>query len=78
MFGDFNINAQDQEQTSTLQQMLQDYQQLVQEPTQLEGGILDHVYVRKSFLKDFKVDCFMKCAYFSDHDAIKVKLSLKT
>ena len=37
MLGDFNINAQDQEQTSTLQQMLQDYQQLVQEPTHLGG-----------------------------------------
>ena len=75
LLGDFNINAQDQEETSTLLQMLQNYQQIVQEPTHLGGAILDHVYVRKDFVKDFKLECFVKCVYFSDHDAIKFKLS---
>ena len=72
--GDFNINAQNQEETGTLLQMLQNYQQIVQEPTHLGGAILDRVYVRKDFVKDFKLECFVKCVYFSDHDAIKFKL----
>ena len=74
VLGDFNINAQDQERTSTLLQMLQNYQQIVQEPTHLGRAILDHVYVRKDFVKDFKLECFVKYVYFSDHDAIKFKL----
>ena len=77
ILGDFNINAQDQDQSNTLQQALQDYQQIVKEPTHLGGGVLDHIYVRKSFLNDFKMDSVMKCVYFSDHDTIKIKISSK-
>ena len=76
ILGDFNIYAQDQEQTRTLLQILQNYQQIVQEPTHLGGAILDHIYVRKSFLKDFKLECFVKCVYFSDHDAVQFNLTL--
>ena len=79
IMGDFNVNAQDQESNQALyNRMLQHYQQIVKEPTHLGGGSLDHVYVRKSFLKGFKVDRVVKYVDFSDHDAIKVKLSLKT
>ena len=77
ILGDFNINAQDQNLSSNLQQLLQNYQQLVEEPTHLGGDILDHIYVNKTLFNKFKVDCFLKCVYFSDHDAIKVKFSLK-
>ena len=56
-------------------QILENYQQIVQEPTHLGGAILDHAYIRKDFVKDFKLGCFVKCIYFSDHDAVQFKLS---
>ena len=41
VLGDFNINAQNQ--PNQLLQIFSDYKQIVTEPTQLSGAILDHV-----------------------------------
>ena len=43
----------------------------------LSGSILDHVYVKKSFLEDYKVEIVVLNTYFSDHDAVRVKVSNK-
>ena len=75
ILGDFNINAQDPAQDNLLQ-IFQNYQQIVQEPTHLGGATLDHIYLRKNFVKDFNLTYFVKCVYFSDHDAIQFKLIL--
>ena len=59
VLGDFNINAQDRDQSNTLLQIFQDYQQILQDPTHLGGANLDHIYIRKSFLEILNVDCFV-------------------
>ena len=75
VLGDFNLNAQDQAQTNTLSQILLNYRQLVKEPTHLAGATLDHVYIRKNYIEKFNLKDFVKCIYFSDHDAIQITLA---
>ena len=52
------------------------YEQLVTEPTQIDGKMLDQIYVNKngSYIKT----CFVKHIHFSDHDATICKLENKT
>ena len=45
-------------------------------PTHLNGGLLDHVYLLKSFPR-MNVNSFVKNVYFSDHDAVKLKILAK-
>ena len=72
--GDFNIDACSE---SGLPQILSEYVQLVEFPTHIRGSTLDHVYVKKSFLEDYKVEIVVLNTYFSDHDAVRVKISKK-
>ena len=64
--GDFNINAQDS--SNSVSQVLENYQQLVQEPTHIAGAILDHVYVRNDIIGQFNIRSFVNCLHFSDHE----------
>ena len=75
LMGDFNLTYYEKKQL--LNQALSDYTMIVSQPTHIDGGLLDHVYVRKDFLNDFDVTCLVKCVFFSDHDALKVKLIRK-
>ena len=75
VLGDFNINAQNQ--LNHLLQIFSIYKQIVTEPTQLSGAILDHVYLRNDLSDNFDIQTFVKCIYFSDHDAVQLKLELK-
>ena len=72
--GDFNIDACSK---SRLPQMLSEYAQLVEFPTHIAGSTLDHVYVKKSFLENYKVEIVVLNTYFSDHDAVRVKIAKK-
>ena len=74
VLGDFNINAQNQ--PNQLLQIFSDYKQIVTKPTQLSGAILDHVYLKNDFSEKFDIQTFVKCIYFSDHDAVQLKLEL--
>ena len=78
VLGDFNINAQDEAQATTLSNVCLNYRQLVNTPTHLAGATLDHVYIRNSFVESFYVQEFVKCVYFSDHDAIQFTLAPRT
>ena len=49
--GDFNINALDDETFQPLKNILNSYEMVVREPTHLDGGLLDNVYIRKMFLR---------------------------
>ena len=71
---DFNIDAC---RKSRLPQILSEYVQLVEFPTHIAGSTLDHVYAKKSFLKDYIVEIVVLTTYFSDHDAASVKISKK-
>ena len=59
--GDFNIDACSK---SRLPQILSEYAQLVEFPTHIAGSTLDHVYVKKSFLEDYKVEIVVLNTYF--------------
>ena len=51
------------------------YQNMVEFPTHIPGSTLDHVYVKKSFLEGYEVETVVLNTYFSDHDAVRVKIS---
>ena len=72
--GDFNIDAYSK---SRLSQILSEYVQLVEFPIQIAGSIVDHVYVKKSFWEGYEVEIVVLNTYFSDHDAVRVKISKK-
>ena len=46
---------------------------MVKEPIHLDGGLLGHVYLFKSFPR-MSVNLFVKNIYFSDHDAVKLQI----
>ena len=48
------------------------YRSLISLPTQISGGMLDHVYMRENF--DYDVESIIKHLYFSDHDATLVQI----
>ena len=50
---------------------------IVLEPTHLDGPVLDHVHLIKSFLGNKKVHCSVKNLYFLDHDAVRFKIEYK-
>ena len=58
-----------------LQNHLQDYQQIVDGPTHVDGGLIDHVYIRKSLLEKFSTESARVCINLSDHDAVTIRLS---
>ena len=76
ILGDFNIDAFTNRNTE-LQEILNHYKLLVNEPTHLSGSLLDHIYIRKDVLELVpSIECIVKCIFFSDHDAIKFSLEL--
>ena len=75
--GDFNIDALDPE-NAYLNEVLSSYEMVVNEPTHLAGGLLDHVYLKNSFTDKKEVKCFVKDVYFSDHDGVCFTISNNT
>uniref|UniRef100_A0A7M5V9S6 ATP-dependent DNA helicase n=2 Tax=Clytia hemisphaerica TaxID=252671 RepID=A0A7M5V9S6_9CNID len=69
ILGDFNIDALDAA-NEDLADVLSSYKLIVNEPTHLAGGLLDHVYLKKTYLDKKEVQCFVKDIYFSDHDGV--------
>ena len=47
LLGDFNIDAFDGDAYTRLDEVLSSYRLMVKEPTHLDGGLLDHVYLLK-------------------------------
>ena len=74
ILGDFNVNAFSE--NNYIDEFLSDYELVVNEPTHISGSLIDHVYVWKEILDVVDVSVFVKNVYFSDHDAIKIKLKL--
>ena len=73
LLGDFNIDAFDRDAYTRLDEVLSSYRLIVKELTRLHGGLLDHVYLLKSF-SSMNVNSFVKNIYFSDHDAVKLQI----
>ena len=69
IMGDFNLKPNEQ-----LDQVLSEYKQLVTESTHIGGSILDHIYVKKSFLSKYNVCMFIESVFFTDHEAVSVRI----
>ena len=52
---DFNVDALDHEANQRLWGTLESHDLVVSGPTHLDGGLLDHVYLLKSFMGGKKV-----------------------
>ena len=72
LLGDFNFDAL--ECTAPLYKWLKEskFHQLVKEPTHIDGGALDQVYVSSSIFNMTKYQ--IHALYFSDHDAVCVTM----
>ena len=55
-----------------LQQRLENYKLLVFELTHMDGGLLDYVYIARSFSTDKVSATVTKNVYFSDHDTVRL------
>ena len=77
--GDFNI-CLDKEPTNLLTKFLQDqgFRQLVEDPTHVAGGRIDHIYLRdpENLLSSF--DLHHYSPFYSDHDGLCLTLTLST
>ena len=63
--GDFNEDGFNMPQNASSK--LNNYNQVVNFPTQIDGRMLDQVYIRKNV--NFCTSCIIKHIYFSDHNA---------
>ena len=58
-------------------EVLVDYNLMVSGATHLDGALLDHIYVLKSFCRKKIVDSIIRNIYFTDHDAVKLRIRSK-
>lgn len=47
------------------------YEKVVRESGHLNGGLLDHMYIYKMFLRKKRVNAIVKNVYSTVHDAVK-------
>ena len=73
--GDFNIYAF--EGVRALKEVFSNYNLKVSEPANLDGALLDPVYIKKSSENDRHVTSSVNNVYFSDHDPVKVQTGFK-
>lgn len=82
ILGDFNIDTLTTScNVTTLQHLLSSnmngYRQSINEPTHIDGGLLDHVYNKENMFHLFDIDKMKICMNISDHDAVKINIILK-
>ena len=78
IMGDFNINFLDTTAFAPLIDTLHLYEQIVTEPTHLDGGLIDHVHIRKNLLINIDISTMVCNVYFTDHDSVKFSLTYKS
>ena len=77
--GDFNINAShDPLHPIVLNLQELDYELIVDSPTHIRGGLIDHVYFLKTFKSTITYSVCLKSVYYSDHDAISLHFQDKS
>ena len=65
ILGDFNINVLGKP-VATLSSALTNFIQIVKEPTDLSGSLIDHVYIRQHLLGNVNADVQNSDVYFSE------------
>ena len=71
--GDFNINIMNSPNNYLTKELnKKGFAQIVKNPTHIEGGLIDHIYVRQGRKKMFSwvLEHFIK--YYSDHDGLGI------
>ena len=75
VLGDFNINEFEGVRAS--KEVFSKFNLKVSKPTHLDGALLDHVNIKKTFENDKHVTSIVNNVYFSDHDSVKVQIRFK-
>ena len=77
--GDFNLCYNNNPTNTLTAQLLQDgFKQLVDDATQIQGGLIDHLYWRDCPEAKFEVPVVERISsYYSDHDTLMVTLEPK-
>ena len=70
--GDFNEDGFNM--PGNLSSKLLNYEQIVKEPTQIDGRMIDQIYISKNV--PFVKTCIIKHIHFSDHDATTCKFEI--
>ena len=73
--GDFNTTTHTKEKENVITDTLSNsgFRQMVQNPTHIGGGLIDHCYVSESIV----IDCLtlrQKPVYYSDHDLVRLSI----
>ena len=76
--GDFNMNYSNKSFENTKFWLEQNgFKQLVNQPTHVENGLIDHVYLNHNHESQcIEAQIRHHTVYFSDHDALLVKLKV--
>ena len=74
---DFNIDVFDEVAYRRLKDTLSSYNLKVLEPTHLDGALLDHEYLHKTFEHGKLVMSVVNNIYSSDYDAVTLRLSFR-
>ena len=73
ILGDFNIDMYGNEKSCSIMQELSKFGfiQIIDEPTHIEGGVIDHCHVSGNSLIQ-RLELSQKSVYYTDHDIIEV------
>ena len=52
--------------------------QIIGQPTHIDGGLLDDVYIEENMFHLFNIYKIKICMSISDHDALKINILLKS
>ena len=74
ILGDFNTDAFDLNNYSSLSNSLERYSMVVQDPTHFSGSLIDHFYLSNAILDKLQATETIKNIYFSDHVAVNLEI----
>ena len=74
ILGDFNFNALCPNENLILRELENwNFKLLIQIPTHVQGGVIDHCYISNNFPFNL-ISLSQKSVYYTDHDIIKVNI----
>ncbi|XP_066921397.1 uncharacterized protein [Clytia hemisphaerica] len=76
ILGDFNMDGFEMEHDQLLADILQDYDLVPKFPTHIDGKMLDQIWTHKELVHEYGIEGIRKCVNLSDHDGIKLSLSM--
>ena len=73
--GDYNLNMFN-DSDDALKNILSSYELAINETTHISGSLIDHIYISKSILQKIHLkNVIVYDVSFSDHDAVRYKIS---